>query len=639
MRETRSFYHRYVVVNVHARKPVTQKNIRTRSRRKKAICFLQQNQVPEARDLLLEIVQIDPRDTESWERLAQSQIMLGDRQSAVVSLSRCLQLRPGDSRCCYNLGLLYRDLGQLEHAVTMLEKALALKSDNSEVAYALGSLLITLHQLDRAEQVFRQHARIRPTNAEGHANLGAVLQARGNLTGACRSYHKAISLKPDLTNAHQNLGNTLAMIGEYADSIAAYKQALRMEPRNRKAISNYLLTLNYIQDIDSQHILDEHRRYGRLFCGNGTKPHGFYSTEKAGLRIGYVSSDFRMHSVAYFLEPILKNHNRDRFEIFCYSGVPIHDHVTNRFKSYADKWRNIVHWPARAVCDQIRQDKIDILIDLAGHTAGNHLSVFCEKPAPVQITYLGYPNTTGISAIDYRITDRTADPDEMDVYYTERLIRKAGCFLCYQPPQAGPDIVNPPVHDNGFITFGSFNSLAKIGPQVIALWSRLLRQIPRAKLIIKNPSLSDETVKGVVVEKFKACGVNPDKLQLIGLIEDLNTHLECYNLIDIALDTFPYNGTTTTCEALWMGVPVITISGNRHASRVGRSLLGVAGLTSLVAEDEAGLVDIAQHFYNDPMQLSRLRSGMRERMKNSPLLDGVAFAEEMESIYLKVCRT
>ena len=616
---------------------MARKNIKTHSRKKKAVSLLQGRQYPEARDILLEVVRIDSRDAESWKWLAESQRMLGDRQGAIHSLSRLLELKPGNPGGHYQLGLLYQDLGQHDKALEMLEKALFLKADDTEIIHALGSLLITLHIMERAEQVFKQYTRIRPGNAEGFSNLGAVQSACGKLAEACSNYRKAIELNPELTDAYQYLGNTLAVMGEYTDSVAAYKKCLAIKPGNPKAISNYLLTLNYIQDMDNRHILNEHRYYGGLYCsGAGSRQHNVTNITSGKLRIAYVSSDFRQHSVAYFMEPVLEHHGRDNFEIFCYYGAPVHDAVTERFVCYADHWREIYQKPVQSICERIERDNIDILIDLAGHTAGGHLAVFCQKPAPVQITYLGYPNTTGINALDYRITDALTDPEGMDAFYTEKLLRVRDCFLCYRPPTDCPPIGDPPRKKNGIVTFGSFNNLAKIGSQVIRLWARLLEEMPDSRLIIKNPSLSDNATRTSLLDKFRHEGISPGRVELLGLIREVNAHLALYNRIDIALDTFPYNGTTNTCEALWMGVPVITLRGNRHAARVGASLLNAAGLPRFIAETEDELIEIAQQVRQDQGLLPCVRQEMRAWMSASPLLDGAAFTRKLEALYLEV---
>jgi predicted O-linked N-acetylglucosamine transferase (SPINDLY family) len=335
--------------------------------------------------------------------------------------------------------------------------------------------------------------------------------------------------------------------------------------------------LNYCADIEPTDVLAEHRRWSEQHTAslaNDRQPHANSPDPNRRLRIGYLSPDFCRHSVAFFIESLLAAHDRSAFEILCYANVSQTDIITERLQGLADKWRDIVHLSDQQVAELVRADAVDILVDLVGHTVNNRLLVFARKPAPVQISYLGYPNTTGLSTIDYRLTDAWADPPgRADRFHTETLVRLQGGFLCYQPWPGTPEVSPLPALTSGHITFASFNNATKVNPEVIALWSKILRLLPNARLIMKALQLGDIGTRQRFAQLFEQNGVSMERVELLGWASSTAEHLELYNRVDIGLDPFPYNGTTTTCEALWMGVPVIVLAGNTHAARVGVSLL------------------------------------------------------------------
>jgi len=358
------------------------------------------------------------------------------------------------------------------------------------------------------------------------------------------------------------------------------------------------------------------------------------------LRIGYVSPDFRRHSVAWFFEPLLRAHDRERFEVHCYYNNLAEDDATARIRSEADGFRPIYGEPPATVADWIAEDGIDILVDLAGHTGDNRLMLFGLKPAPVQMTWLGYPGTTGVETIDYRLTDARADPPgAADEYSSETLIRLPDCFHCYGPMPEAPEPTAGSATEPGAVTFGSFNNITKVTPELVGLWSRLLRELPDSRLLLKAKGLQDPTTRGRYEALFAAEGIGSDRLELIGFLEDSRDHLALYGRVDVALDTMPYNGTTTTCEALWMGVPVVTAAGETHAARVGVSLLTAAGAPELIAPDEDGYVALAKALACDLERLRSLRAGLRQRMAASPLTDAPRFTRAVEQAMSNAWRT
>ncbi|HMD55082.1 MAG TPA: hypothetical protein VKJ65_11085, partial [Phycisphaerae bacterium] len=355
---------------------------------------------------------------------------------------------------------------------------------------------------------------------------------------------------------------------------------------------------------------------------------------------GYVSGDFREHSVTYFLQGLFAAHDPGQVEIFCYADLRNSDHVTSRLKSFVHHWQNITGKSDSDVAEIIRRDGIDILLDLAGHTADNRLLAFARKPAPVQVTYLGYPGTTGLGTVDYRFTDAYADPPgQDDKFYSEKLLRLNNTFLCYEPPDVAPPVGPlPALKRSGAIIFGCLNMLPKINAKVVELWAQILKQTPESRMLLKNASLSDLSAREHLLQLFTNCGIGPDRLELHGWMASSKEHLQLYNQIDLALDTFPYNGTTTTCEALWMGVPVVTLAGHVHMSRVGVSLLSNAGLPELIAQTPEEYVQIAVKLAGDLPKLNELRGTMRQRMQKSPLMDSRRFAHNVEEAYRNMWR-
>ena len=375
----------------------------------------------------------------------------------------------------------------------------------------------------------------------------------------------------------------------------------------------------YHPDIDSQTILNQHTRWNRQHAEplrGLIQGHVNDRAIERRLRIGYVSRDFRQHPVGRFLLPLIENHDRGLFEIFCYSDVAGPDEMTVRFQSLASCWREIAGLKHEQVAAQIRTDQIDILVDLAGHTTGSRLLVFAQKPAPVQVSYLGYPADTGLSAIDYRFIDPWADPDQ-----AEKIWRLAKTNWCFAEQTDTPSVQPPPMAQQGCITFGSFNNFAKVTNSMLQIWAGILSRVPNSRLLLKAGAFVSATARDRARRGLVSHGIDITRLILLGPQPDHATHLATYSQIDIALDTFPYHGTTTTCDALWMGVPVITLAGQTHVSRVGVSLLSNIGLPELIANTTDEYMNTAVALANTPDRLKNLRTNLRQRMKQSPLMD------------------
>lgn len=442
--------------------------------------------------------------------------------------------------------------------------------------------------------------------------------------------------------ALNNKGNQLLAQGMAKEAIDQYELALLLAPEKPFIHSNYLYSLNYMATPDLVKIFAAHTKFGevheRAAAQSAALQSSTPSINAAGprrpLRIGYVSSDFRQHAVSHFIEPVLTAHDQSKFELFAYYHHTVVDDMTKRIQSVVQNWRSLVGKSDENIAAMIRADGIDILVDLAGHTATNRLPMFARKPAPVQVTWLGYPNTTGLRAMDFRITDAFADPPGMtEAFHSEKLHRMPETFSCYSAPVDAPTVAPLPAQRTGRVTFGSFNNFAKITTEVIQAWSNILKRIPTATLFLKYKDLESVSMTQFIHHQFMTRGVLVSQLRIQGDDASHVEHMNRYNAIDIALDPFPYNGTTTTLDALWMGVPVITLEGTSHVGRVGVSQLSNLGLQELIAHNQSEYVDIAVALAGNLEKLAALRAGMRERMLASPLMNVDRFTRNLETAY------
>jgi predicted O-linked N-acetylglucosamine transferase (SPINDLY family) len=462
----------------------------------------------------------------------------------------------------------------------------------------------------------------------------------GRLNDALECFRAWTERDPRAVDAWLGVGNVLADLWSIEDALAAYRSALELAPDSASIFSGILFFSHYLVPADPDGLFELHRCYGELMRrtrpprgGAGTHP----PDPQRRLRIGYVSPNFSRHSVGYFIAPVIAAHDRSRYEVFCYYTHRLSDDTTARIRQAADGWRDVAGASDDALEALIREDRIDVLVDLAGHCKGNRLAVFARKPAPLQVTWLGYPDTTGLDTMDARITDAIADPaPEADTRHTERLRRIEGGFLTYEPP---PDCPAVAARSAAPVVFGSFNHVAKLNPATIAVWADILARVPGARLVLKSGPLDRAETRNRVLECFERHGVAAARIGVEGWREDRASHLSAYAEVDIALDTFPYNGTTTTCEALWMGVPVVSRVGTVHMSRVGASLLGCVGLGEFAARSDAAYVATAVALAHDGTRRAALRAGLRDRLRASPLLDHAGFTRRLEARYLEALAT
>jgi predicted O-linked N-acetylglucosamine transferase (SPINDLY family) len=577
----------------------------------------------------------EPGRAETHLRIAFLLQKQGDRDGAVDAFRRGLAFAPDDAEALANLGNLLRSAGQHFEARACLERAVTLRPDFPEAWFALGVVLHDLVEWAAAAECYAKAIELRPDMAIAHVNLGILHQRSGRIEAGLASTLRAFELDPGQYKACNNMGSLHLGRADIEAAMRWQRRALEIKPDYYEAQGNLCMTSNYADGLGPADILAIHRAYGRsaAIAVLPAPTHGNAPDPGRRLRIGFVSPDLRRHSVAYFLEPLLEHHDRDAFEFVAYYNYAGGDDVTERLRGHFDAFLPCVGFDDEALARRIEADGIDILMDLAGHTDGGRLAVFARRPAPVQAGWMGYVATTGLDAIGYRITDANVDPAGHEAFAVEKPLRLSTGYLCYRPDPAAPAVGPLPAGAEGAITFGSFNNLAKISPATVALWAKVLHAVPDSRLRLKTRNLADPTLRRIMAERFAAHGIGHERLDLLDWEPGVEGHLGSYSRIDIGLDTGPFNGVTTTCEALWMGVPVVSRVGATQIARQGLSLLGSVGLGHLAQPDEAGFVQACVSLAADRASLARLRAGMRERLRASSLLDGAGFARAMEAAW------
>jgi len=470
-----------------------------------------------------------------------------------------------------------------------------------------------------------------PHVAACYAVAGEAALAAGLAHAAAAELAAAHALAPDQAPIANNLALALQAQGRIGEALSVYARALAQAPDDRRLASNALMAAQY--DPPGPSLLAQARAWPGAQNAAPRPP----VRRRGRLRIGYVSPDFCSHSCSYFLVPVLAGHDRAAIEIFAYSDVAQPDGVTAAFRNLVPHWRDMAGRSDAEFCAAVAADGIDVLVDCAGHTAGNRLAAFVQRPAPVQLTWLGYPDTTGLDCFDARLVDAVSDPPgASDARASEPLARLEGGFLAYMPPPFAPPVGPLPMAESGVPTFGSFNNLPKISDTTIALWAGVLQAVPAARLVVKAKGLAEPAAQDRLVARFAAAGIAPARIVATPFDAAIQDHIQRYGAIDVALDTTPYNGTTTTCEALWMGVPVVALCGARHAARVGASLLAQIGADDWVAQDGAQFARIAANLVAAPNTLAATRAGLRARMAGSRLCDGVRLARGIEKLCVEL---
>jgi predicted O-linked N-acetylglucosamine transferase (SPINDLY family) len=580
-----------------------------------------------------------PLYPEAYNNLGNALLDQGQIAQAVDQYRKALELQPGLAVAARNLGVALQQMGKVGEAVAWYHKALAL---DPKCGATYNNLGLALQEVGHLEDAVAQHQKaiaIRPEFPEAHNNLGIALKDLGRLEDAIAHLRQALNLRPAYPEAYNNLGNALKDGGVFlAEAIESFKKALAVNSNYVPAHSNLLFCLHYHPEADPATLFAHHQdwnaRHARPLAGE-RRPFGNRREPGRPLHLGYVSADFRRHPVGYFLAPVFRAHDKAHFRVSCFSMVLRGDDLTARLRAQADAWHSIVGMPDAAVAELIRAEGVDILIDLSGHTAGNRLLVFARKPAPVQVTWIGYFDTTGLETMDYVITDSFLSPLNTPQRFTEALVRLPPGYVCYQPPAYAPPVAPAPVLTRGAPTLGCFNNLSKVNAQVVALWAQILHRVPEARIVLKAKALIDPPTREAYARRFQEHGIAPDRVALLGSSSH-GEYLGAYGDIDLALDPFPFTGGLTTCEALWMGVPVVTLAGPTLVSRMGVSYLARVGLAELIAHSPEEYVDLVVRLSQDPERLAQLRAELRPRMAASPLCDGPSFTRHLEAAYQRM---
>jgi len=625
----------------------------------------------EAEGLYREVLHENPQNTEAMHLLGLALAAQGKLAAAIAELRRAVAVRPEYAEAVYNLGKALQDAGQLDEAADAYRRAATLRPDYTPAFNNLGVVLQRQNQFASAEAAYRDAIRAQPGFADAHYNLGNVLKEQNRLDEAIGAYRQALLLRASYPEALTNLGNVLQRMGKLDEATAAFKESIALDPKRphahnslgnalkdagrldgaiecyRRSIAvgggawawdNLLYALHFHPNYDAGRIKAEHAEWNRRVAGplaGNSWTFGPAAKRGGRIRVGYVSPDFRAHPVGRFLLPLLAHHDRESFEIHCYSDVRQPDEMTEQLRGHADAWRDTDGVSDERLAALVRDDEIDVLVDLTMHMEGNRLLTFARKPAPVQVTYLAYCGTTGLHAMDYRLSDPFLDPLGSDEsVYVEKTVRLPRTYWCYQPPAAAGEVEALPALANGYVTFGCFNNYSKVTDAMWAVWFRILELVPRSRLIVQSP---DGQTREAARERSRRGGWDPERVEFASRAP-MGEYLRTYGRIDVALDPFPYGGGTTTCDALWMGVPVVSLAGKTAVSRGGLSILSNIGSTEWVAMDVEDYVKIATGLAADLARLKGIRTDLRERICASPLIDAAQFARDVEVAYVEMCR-
>jgi predicted O-linked N-acetylglucosamine transferase (SPINDLY family) len=620
-------------------------------------------------------VALRPGDAGFQLNLANRLVDLEAHEEAIAAYRAALELEPGHVGALKSFMRCLRHAGENEEAAAIAVRLARAVAHQPELIAECADQCVRANRQESALELYQQAAALQPETLPWRLQIArlaimleklelaietaeAVLAEHDNdemrsllasIMHRIRDYDRMAALlaaipedSEQAANAANLTGMMLASQSDIAGAVKAMARTRELSPHSFALQATRVMYLNYDPAQSRDALRAAHLDFGRLF--DDALPRldqsglGRLRDPERRLRIGYVSPDLRGHSVAYFALPFFDAYDQSRFEVVVYSHLPAPDQVTDHLRHRINLWRDVYELSDQQLAEQIREDGIDILVDLAGLTRNSRLLAFTARPAPIQMTYIGYPNTTGMAAIDYRITDWIADPDGTDDDHTETLIRVPGCFLCYAIPIHAPEIGPSPMAANGHVTFGSFNNFAKVTPAVVGLWADVLKAVPGSRLLLKSTSSDDPVTQKRLCAEFEKVGVAPERIAFQDYRRTQASHLTAYNDIDIALDTFPYNGTTTTCEALWMGVPVVTLAGDRHASRVSASLLTAVGFEAGIAHSPEEYVTTARLLAENPKMLTTARQTLRQTIYRSPLCDNRAHARTMTEIFRTVWR-
>ncbi|WP_348545012.1 tetratricopeptide repeat protein [Chthoniobacter sp.] len=590
----------------------------------------QAGRLAEAETLYRQILAVQPHHADALHFLGVIAHQAGRHDLAVEWIRGAIALDPNNPVSHCNLGEAYRATGRLDEAIASFHRSLQFQPNDSKTHNNLGIALALQGRMDEASFAFRRALQLQPDQPGVHNNLGNALREQGQLDEAISAYRRALHLQPGYADAHHNLGNALKDQGELCEAVASYHRALQLKPGQVDWHDSLILTLYFLPNDGGRMIAEAQQCWNRLV----SEPlqglilsHTNDRDPGRRLRIGYVSAAFRDHVVGRNILPLLQCHDHQSFEILCYSGVAHADKFTEEFRRHADQWRGTVGVSDEVLAEMIRRDGVDILVDLSQHTEGNRLPMFARQPAPVQVSFAGYPDGAGVDAIGYRISDRYLEAGDSEVSGEQMMLIDS--FWCYSPCGADVEVNALPARENGFITFGSLNNFCKVNEAVLRLWAGVLARVPQSHLVLLSGVGSH---RQRILEFLEREGIEVHRVEFAERRLH-RAYLELYHRLDIVLDPFPYNGHTTSLDALWMGVPVVSLAGERAISRAGLSQLSNLGLPELIAQSEDDYVAIATQLGGDLPRLAELRATLRGRMETSVLMDAPRFARSIEAVY------
>jgi predicted O-linked N-acetylglucosamine transferase (SPINDLY family) len=591
----------------------------------------------DAEELYRSAMAAEPGHPLAFANLGVMLVRRGRDAEAVPLLRRALALEPGRAQWWNALGYALRKLARPDEAIACWQKAIAADAGSVDAYNNLGAMHRLLHRPRLAIECLERAHRLAPHDAEVEANLANALMEVGRVSDAERHADQILARDPGRPEAHLMRGFALVHQARIEDGFDAFMQAHRLAPDQPSAIGNALFSSLYGERRDAAALLDLHRDLAARIVPSA-EPRGDWARDRSAdrtLRVGYVSPDLRSHPVGFFFEPVLTHHDRERVTAICYSSSAP-DAVTDRLRRHAALWRDGFGKDNDALLAMIEADRVDILVDLSGHTAQNRAAVFRARPAPVQVLYIGYPGTSGLPEIDWLIADRQVCPTGHERFYSERVARVDGSFWCWQPPDDAPDPGPPPSASTGRVTFGSYNNLPKLSDATVRLWSAILRAVPASRLVLKALSFADERVREATRARFAAAGLDASRIETLAPTFERAQFFAEYQRIDIALDPMPYGGGATSCEALWMGLPIVTLAGDAFCSRMTTSFLHSLGLDELVARNAAEYQRIAVALAGDAGRLAAWRAGLRSTMARSALCDGRRAARALEDAFRRM---
>ena len=587
-------------------------------------------------NMCVSVLESFPGDPEALYLSAVTRIRLRDYDQGAAELLSVMKRHP--DRNLYND--YYENLKKarkLPESLSLFEEWAQDNGNDFLIHYFLGLVYLDLRDVARASDEIELSLKLNDSNAATWSALAGVRNEQQRFHDAESYWRKALELAPESYMYLHNIAGSIKGLGRADESELLYRRSVDIARSNSGIHSNRLINLLCTTGYTPEEIYRAHQEWEQA-CAHSLQQNisPFANSPDCGrpLRIGYVSGDFRCHPVAFFIQPILLHHDTANYEIHLYANVQQPDYITDQIKQIGCIWHDISRDEDEDVCESIRADGIDILVDLGGHTKDGRLLVFARKPAPVQVTWLGYANTTGLTTIDYRITDEIADPPRTTEHlHSETLFRLPRSFISYNAPINPPDVGTLPAERNGYVTFGAFNNFAKTNEPLFSLWANILKQVPGSRLLMKVLGSRYEPLSSYIYGQFERNGISRERIILHEWASDIMAHLELFNQVDIALDAYPYNGTTTTCEALFMGVPVVSLSGRAHVSRVGASLLTNAGFPELIAESKVEYVAKAVELADDITRLEQYRASLRSIVSQSPVMDTELFTRTLETAY------